>query len=47
MKTHCILALVTGKLTLVGHAPDAPEAPKSFAGDATSRTFIFTKVKAQ
>ena len=35
------------KLTLVGHKPGDPNPPKSFDGDATSRTFVFTKVAAR
>jgi hypothetical protein len=38
-----IFKIEDGKLTLVGHKPGDPEAPKSFAGDAASRTFTFTK----
>lgn len=30
-------------LTLTGHKPGAPDAPKSFEGDANSRTFVFKK----
>lgn len=34
-----------GTLTLVGHAPGAPEAPKDFDGDKTSRSFAFKKAQ--
>ena len=38
---HAIYKIENGTLTLVGHPPGAPAAPKSFEGDDTSRTFIF------
>jgi len=40
-----IYKLEEGKLTVVGHAPGVEQAPESFAGDATSRTFIFKKAE--
>jgi hypothetical protein len=42
-----IYKVENGKLTLVGHKPGDPNPPKSFEGDATSRTFVFTKVAAR
>ena len=36
-----------GTLTLVGHPPGAPDAPQSFEGDATSRSFVFKKAEIQ
>jgi uncharacterized protein (TIGR03067 family) len=45
-KSACaIFKIEDGKLTLVGHKPGDPDAPKSFEGDASSRTFIFTKTQ--
>jgi len=40
-----IFKIEDGKLTLVGHKPGDADAPKSFEGDATSRTFVFTKTQ--
>jgi uncharacterized protein (TIGR03067 family) len=42
-----IYRIENGNLTLVGHAPGIPEAPKSFDGDRDSRTFIFKKQTAE
>ena len=42
-----IFKIEDGTLTLVGHEPGAPDAPKTFAGDQTSRTFIFKKAQPQ
>lgn len=42
-----IYKLEEGKLTLVGHRPGAPDAPKSFEGDAESRTFVFEPTQHQ
>ncbi len=39
-----IFKLEDGTLTLVGHAPGDPDAPKAFEGDATARKFVFKKV---
>jgi hypothetical protein len=41
--SFAIFKVENGTLTLVGHPPGAPDAPKSFKGDATSRTFVFKK----
>ncbi|MEO7318979.1 MAG: hypothetical protein ABIZ56_08330 [Chthoniobacteraceae bacterium] len=38
-----IFKIEDGTLTLVGHAPGDPNAPKGFDGDATARTFVFKK----
>ena len=40
-----IFKIEDGKLTLTGHKPGAPDAPQSFAGDTTARTFIFKKAE--
>ncbi len=42
-----IYKIEDGKLTLVGHPPGAPEAPRGFEGDELSRTFTLTKVPAK
>ena len=42
---HAIYKIENGTLTLVGHPPGVPAAPKSFEGDDTSRTFTFKKLK--
>ena len=42
-----IYKVENGKLTLVGHKPGDLNPPKDFEGDATSRTFVFTKVAAR
>ena len=42
---HAIYKIENGTVTLVGHPPGAPAAPKSFEGDDTSRSFTFKKVK--
>jgi uncharacterized protein (TIGR03067 family) len=45
-KTACsIYCLTKDTLTLVGHAPGVPNAPKSLDGDQDSRKFIFKKVE--
>ena len=36
-----------GTLTLVGHQPGVPEAPKSFEGGGSSRTFILKKAQPE
>jgi uncharacterized protein (TIGR03067 family) len=41
-----IFRIQDGALTLVGHPPGSSDAPKSFEGDATSRSFIFKKAKS-
>lgn len=42
-----IFKIEDGTLTLVGHEPGAPDAPRNFEGDKTSRTFIFKKTRPQ
>ena len=42
-----IFKIEDGTLTLVGHAPGAPEAPQTFDGDKTSRSFVFKKAQSQ
>jgi len=44
---NSIYKIENGNLTLVGHAPGVPEAPKSFDGDRDSRTFLFQKQTAE
>jgi len=43
----CIFKIEDGTLTLVGHEPGAPDAPKTFDGDKTSRTVVFKKAQPQ
>lgn len=42
-----IFKIAEGTLTLVGHEPGAPDVPKTFEGDKTSRTFVFKKAQTQ
>ena len=42
-----IYRIEEGKLTLAGYRPGSPDAPKSFEGDAESRTFVFKKAQPQ
>jgi uncharacterized protein (TIGR03067 family) len=42
-----IFKIDDGTLTLVGHEPGVPDAPKTFDGDETSRTFVFKKAQPQ
>ena len=40
-----IVKIEDSTLTIVGHAPGAADAPKSFAGDPDSRTLVFKKAE--
>ena len=45
--SFAIYKIEGGTLTLVGHKPGVPDAPKGFEGDATSRSFTFKKAEPQ